>query len=283
MDGGECRVHRHQAILSARPTQLTGTYFRDDDLLQESWTRSTIRGRKLTDIPLFVLTSDRTFSAAEYFAYDLKVTKRATIVGDSTKGGAHSVDLFNIDDRYEISISTARAINPVTGGNWEGKGIIPDVLVPPSAALDTAIILARSAGEAYAGQKEASLRKAVREMEIHLDSAEKLFREDKQKPAEAALDSVFSLGDRAGLISEFFVNVLAYNYTSREGDDRLLYAILKKNIEFFPTSSTACGSLAYAYFMKGRKEPASRPPWISGVPRQPREFHAVGRSSDPVG
>ena len=210
---------------------------------------------RLTDIPLFVLTSDKTFSAAEYFAYDLKVTRRAIIVGDSTKGGAHSVDLFNIDDRYEIYLSTARAINPVTGTNWEGTGIVPDVLVPSSSALDTAIILARSAGKAYADQKEAALQKTVREMEKYLTSAERLFREHRDTPAEAALDSAFALGEKAGIVSEFFVGVLAYNYAFTT-DERLLYAILKKNITFFPASSTAYGSLAYAYFIHGKKEPA---------------------------
>ncbi len=239
----------------ARPTQLTGTYFRDGHLLQESWTRKTIRGERLADVPLFLLTSDRTFSAAEYFAYDLKVTKRATLVGDSTKGGAHSVDLFNVDDQYEIYLSTARAINPVTGTNWEGTGIVPDVLVPSSSALDTAIILARSAGKAYADKKEAALQKTVREMEEYLASAERLFREQRDTPAEAALDSVFALGEKAGIMSEFFVGVLAYNYAFT-ADERLLYAILKKNITFFPASSTAYGSLAYAYFMNGKKEPA---------------------------
>ena len=238
-----------------QPTKLTGTYFRDDNLLQESWTRKTIHGERLADVPLFLLTSDRTFSAAEYFAYDLKVTRRAIIVGDSTKGGAHSVDLFNIDDRYEIYLSTARAINPVTGTNWEGTGIVPDVLVPSSSALDTAIILARSAGTAYADQKEAALQKTVREMEKYLTSAERLFREQGDTPAEAALDSAFALGEKAGIVSEFFVGVLAYNYAFTT-DERLLYAILKKNITFFPASSTAYGSLAYAYFIHGKKEPA---------------------------
>jgi C-terminal processing protease CtpA/Prc len=243
------------SYLFDRPTQLTGTYFRDDNLMQESWTRRIVQGKRLTAIPLFILTSEKTFSAAEYFAYDLKVTKRATIVGDSTKGGAHSVDLFNVDDQYEIYLSTARAINPVTRTNWEGTGVVPDVFVRSSSALDTAVVLARSAGEAFARTKEAELQKAVKEMEIHMDRAEKLFRENKSAPAEAALDSVLSSGDKVGLISEFFVDLLAYNYTSQK-DERILYAILKKSIEFFPASSTAYRSLAYAYFRNGRREPA---------------------------
>jgi C-terminal processing protease CtpA/Prc len=237
------------------PAQLTSNYFREGDFLQESWICKEIEGKALTTVPLFLLTSQRTFSAAEWLAYDMKVRKRATIVGEPTKGGAHSVDLFKIDDQFEIYIPTSRAINPVTGGNWEGTGVIPDVPVPSEAALDKAIELAKTAAEKHWQEKEKSLRAAVEEMEGQLSLAEKLFREDKKEAAETALDSVFQIGDRHGLINEFFVNVLAYSYSSDQ-DEKIVYAILKKNIEFFPKSSTAYDSLAYAYFSHGRKEEA---------------------------
>jgi tetratricopeptide (TPR) repeat protein len=185
----------------------------------------------------------------------MKVRRRATIVGEPTKGGAHSVDLFKIDDQFEIYIPTSRAINPVTGGNWEGTGVIPDVPVPSGAALDKAIELAKLAADKHWEEKEKSLTAAINEMQGQLDLAEKFFREDKKEAAETALDSVFRIGGKQGLINEFFVNVLAYNYTS-DKDELILYAILKKNIEFFPKSSTAYDSLAYAYFSHGRKEPA---------------------------
>jgi len=92
-------------------------------------------------------------------------------------------------------------------------------------------------------------------MDGQLSLAEKLFRENKKDAAEAALDSVFRIGNKQGLINEFFVNVLAYNYSSDQ-DEEILCAILKKNIEFFPKSSTAYDSLAYAYFSHGKKAAA---------------------------
>ena len=209
----------------------------------------------LKTVPLFLLTSQKTFSAAEWFAYDMKVRKRATIVEEPTGGGAHSVDLFRIDDQFEIYIPTSRAINPVTGGNWEGTGVIPDVAVPSVAALDKAIELAKPAAEKFWQEKEKSLNAAVNEMQAQLDLAENLFRENKTEAAETALGSVFQIGDNEGLINEFFVGVLAYNYTS-DKDEPIVYAILKKNIEFFPKSSTAYEALAYAYFSHGRKAQA---------------------------
>ncbi|HEX9974383.1 MAG TPA: S41 family peptidase [bacterium] len=235
------------------PTQLTGWYSREDDWLTEFGTIKDIGTEPLTDTPLFILTSDRTFSAAESFAYDMKVRNRATIIGDSTRGGAHSVDLYKIDDQFEIYISTERAINPLTGENWEGVGVIPDILVPSEVALDTAIVLARKAGEEYAGVKEARLKQVVAEMQIHLDKAELLYLENKTADADAALDSLFQIGATVGLINEFFIDVLAYNYLS-DKDDQILYAILKKKIALFPKSVSAYETLASVYYSKGKKD-----------------------------
>ncbi|MFC1528711.1 S41 family peptidase [Candidatus Latescibacterota bacterium] len=235
------------------PTQLNSWYSREDDFLTEYWTSKEIGMERLIDIPLFLLTSKRTFSASESFAYDMKVRGRVTIIGDSTKGGAHSVDLYKIDDQFEIYIPTARAINPVTGGNWEGIGVIPDILVPSASALDTAIVLAKRAGEKFAKAKETEFKLAVEEMQIYLESAEMLFRNIMKNDAETALDSVFQIADEYDLINEFFIDVLAYNYLSRE-DEHILYAILKRKIKFFPKSSSAYKTLAYAYYKNNKKE-----------------------------
>ena len=237
------------------PTQLNSWYSRENDFVTEFWTSQKTGLERLTEVPLFLLTSKRTFSAAESFAYDMKVQKRATIVGDSTKGGAHSVDLYKIDNQFEIYISTARAINPVTGGNWEGTGVTPDVIVPSVSALDTAIILARRAAVEIARVKDAKLKLAIEEMQIHMNRAELLFRENKNHEAKTALDSVFHIADKHDLITEFFLDVLAYNYFSQK-DELILYAILKKKIEFFPKSPTAYETMAYAHYKNNKKEPA---------------------------
>jgi hypothetical protein len=234
------------------PTQLNSSYSREDDFLAEFWTTKEIGVEPLTDVPLFLLTSKETFSAAESFAYDMKVRNRAIIIGDSTKGGAHSVDLYQIDDNFEIYIPTARAINPVTGGNWEGTGVIPDILVPAETALDTAIVVAKNAAKKFAESKETKLKAAVKELQIHMNLAEKLFSENNKADAEFALDSVFHIAEKHDLINEFFIDVLAYNFLSQK-DEAIRYAILKKKIEYFPKSSTAYERLANAYFQNNKK------------------------------
>jgi len=92
---------------------------------------------------VYVLTSARTFSGAEEFSYNLKSLKRATIVGETTGGGAHPVSGHRIDEHFMIGVPFARAINPITRTNWEGVGVEPDVKVPAADALATALKLIR--------------------------------------------------------------------------------------------------------------------------------------------
>jgi C-terminal processing protease CtpA/Prc len=93
--------------------------------------------------PVYVLTSSRTFSGGEEFTYNLKSLGRATIVGETTGGGAHPVRGERIDDRFTIAVPFARAINPITQTNWEGTGVAPDIAVPAADALEKAKELVR--------------------------------------------------------------------------------------------------------------------------------------------
>ena len=125
-----------------QPTHLNDLYNRKEDETTQYWTLPFVPGKKLADKPAFVLTSKSTFSGAEEFSYNLKNLKRATIVGETTGGGAHPVGGHRIDDRFMIGVPYARAVNPVSKTNWEGTGVEPDVRVKASEALDTAEKLA---------------------------------------------------------------------------------------------------------------------------------------------
>jgi len=93
----------------------------------------------MSNTDVYVLTSGRTFSAAEEFTYNLKNLKRAVIVGEVTGGGAHPVDFMIINDNFGITMPKGRAINPITKTNWEGTGIAPDYEVAAPAAFDKAL------------------------------------------------------------------------------------------------------------------------------------------------
>jgi retinol-binding protein 3 len=130
------------SYLFDRPTHLIDIYNRKEDSTTQNWTLSYLPGPRLTKQPVFVLTSKRTFSGAEEFAFDLKNQKRATIVGETTGGGAHPVSGHTVADYFTIGVPFAKSLDPATRTNWEGTGAEPDVKVPAADALTTAEKLA---------------------------------------------------------------------------------------------------------------------------------------------
>jgi hypothetical protein len=100
--------------------------------------------------PLFILTSGDSFSGAEELAYDLQATRRARVVGEVTGGGANPNEAFDLGGGFMALIPNGAAINPITGSNWEGVGVKPDVSAPADKAQDVAHKLALEAALAQA-------------------------------------------------------------------------------------------------------------------------------------
>jgi hypothetical protein len=128
--------------LFSEQTHLNDLWERKSDSTSQYWTLPYVPGKRLDGKPAFVLTSKQTFSGAEEFTYNLKNLKRATIVGETTGGGAHPVSGHRIDDHFIIGVPFAKAVNPVSKTNWEGTGVEPDVKVSAADALATAQKLA---------------------------------------------------------------------------------------------------------------------------------------------
>ena len=117
---------------------LNNFHWRKDNRIEQVWTNSHIQGTSLHDKDVFILTSNRTFSGAEDFAYTLKTLKRATIVGERTSGGANPGGFQKINDHFAVNIPIGRAVNPITNDNWEGTGVTPHIEVPEEQALHVA-------------------------------------------------------------------------------------------------------------------------------------------------
>ncbi|MDB4964532.1 MAG: hypothetical protein JWN44_221 [Myxococcales bacterium] len=132
------------SYLFANRTHVNDLWERKTNKTTEYWTKPELPGKKIVDKPVYVLTSKATFSGGEEFTYDLKSLKRATIVGETTGGGAHPTAAKRLDDHFGIGVPTGRPINPVTKKDWEGTGVEPDVKVPADRALDKALELARA-------------------------------------------------------------------------------------------------------------------------------------------
>jgi C-terminal processing protease CtpA/Prc len=137
-----------------KKTHLNSLYWRKGNRTQEFWTLDELPSNRMPDVPLFVLTSNHTFSGAEEFAYNFKTRKRAIIVGEITGGGANPGGPIDINKYFSINVPTGRAINPITQTNWEGTGVTPDIETTASNAFNKAHLLAKSSAEKYRQTKE---------------------------------------------------------------------------------------------------------------------------------
>jgi hypothetical protein len=135
---------------------LMSYFLPDGTITGESWNRKTDRTEisrierapaagPVFEMPLFILVSERTASAAEGVAYTLQQLKRALVVGRATKGMANPGEQFPIDDRFFIMVPTSLIKNAVSGTNWEGTGLAPDIVIAPEKALTKALAEALTA------------------------------------------------------------------------------------------------------------------------------------------
>jgi hypothetical protein len=141
--GSPVTIRMLSSYLFDKVVHLNDFYIRETDTTRQFFTNAEVQGRRYGERkPVFVLTSNRTFSAAEEFTYNLKNLKRATIVGETTGGGAHPGGVRRITDKFGIWLPNGRAINPITKTNWEGVGVEPDIKVESGQALRAAHLAA---------------------------------------------------------------------------------------------------------------------------------------------
>jgi hypothetical protein len=139
-------AHLLAAYLLDQSKPMSGSYDRPSKTRDWALTPAWVPGRRYgIGRPVYVLISKRTFSAAEGFAYDLQALGRVTVVGERSGGGAHPFEYRRVHPHFVLSLAEGRSINPITGGNWQGSGVVPDVDVPADRALETALTLARKA------------------------------------------------------------------------------------------------------------------------------------------
>lgn len=235
-----------------KPIHINSVYWRDRDRMVEFWTTAEVPGRKMIDVPLFVLINRRTFSGAEEFAYDLQALKRATIIGEVSEGGAHPSSSFVVYKDLRILIPLGRAINPVTGTNWEGIGVKPDIEVSSDAALTMAAEKANAAGEKYREAKKSRILAKYQECSASLAEAEKLFQANNAKAGADLVASALKQALEADLHTQASVNRMGYDFLEKKSYPMAI-AILDFNASAFPKSANAYDSLGEAYLRSGDK------------------------------
>jgi hypothetical protein len=235
-----------------KPTHINSLYWREGDRTIEFWTSEKVDGVKMSDVPLFVLTSNYTFSGGEEFTYNVQTQKRGLIIGEVTGGGANPGSMFRAGNGISIFIPTGRAINPVTNTNWEGVGVKPDIETTADEALEKAVELAKEEAEKY---RQKILDTAVKEFEnlfANLNAAEAMYDKNPGEAEEKVYSSLETVLNK-NLIGEPDINMLGYEFLG-EQKTALAISVLKFNTEKFPESSNVWDSLGEAYMINGDKE-----------------------------
>jgi len=125
-------------LVDERPTHFNDIFNAETGETRQFWALPYVPGSRYLDRPVYVLTSHRTFSGGEELCYNLQAVKRAELIGETTGGGAHPTRAYPVSPAVGIAIPFARSVNPVTGSNWQGTGVVPDVAVTAEQAYDVA-------------------------------------------------------------------------------------------------------------------------------------------------
>jgi C-terminal processing protease CtpA/Prc len=147
------------------PAHLNNIYWRASNSTQQFWTLPYVPGQRYVDKLVYILTSRTTPAASEEFTYDLQSQKHATVIGEATAGEANPHKTFQLTAQLDCCIPVGRVINPITGTNWEGTGVIPDIAVSQEDAFKTAYMLAlRSVRAGFNGTSTPVQKKLAEEV-----------------------------------------------------------------------------------------------------------------------
>jgi tetratricopeptide (TPR) repeat protein len=236
-----------------KPVHLNSIYWRRGDYTEEFWTMDSIGIRKRPNVPVYILTSDKTFSAGEEFAYNLKILKRAILVGETTAGGANPGYTFRINENFNIFIPTGRSINPVTGTNWEGKGVEPNIQIKSSDALTYAIEKAEQAARIYREKTDDQAVVSYLRLSTEFDRMDTLVAQNNIDSARSVIHNSLLQAVHKNLLNEWMINDLGYEYLTKNQYEAAL-ALFQFNVNYYPESFNVYDSLGEAYMKSGQTE-----------------------------
>lgn len=156
------------SYLLEKPSALTGIYWRRGGRVESSATVPVPDSMKYVGKEVYLLTSHTgTISAGEAFVYDLHLLRRATIVGEVSAGAANPGGFVRVGDHFRLFVPRGRAVSPISGTNWEGVGIAPDIAVNADGALQAAQLRALQTLEARTtdADRKQYLHSVIRDLE----------------------------------------------------------------------------------------------------------------------
>ena len=223
---------------------LNSLYYREGDRTEEYWTLEKVEGKKLVDIPLFIMIGEETFSGAEEFSYNMQTQKRATLIGQTSAGAANPGGTRGINENLSVFIPTGRAINPITNTSWEGVGVQPEIRTKKEETLEQAHMLAQKAADFLRKNKLETYIQLKQKLNQHLEHY-------KQGESEINVStSIKNLVD-SGLFGEWDINTLGYQYMMELKKPEMGLCILKSNTILFPNSPNVFDSYGEALKING--------------------------------
>lgn len=243
--GGDQMMMRYIAsyFLPAAATLLT-TFQRGEGRPVDVRTTEDHPDSLFRELPLYLLTSKRTFSAGEAFSFAMKINGRGTLVGEVTGGGGHFGGRTSVAGGFSLWLPVGRAYDKRTGLGWEGVGVEPHVGTSATKALKKAYSLAKADALARSKVRHA----AELEAEAVLQEAIESLREGALSPEKGlavlrpALDRCVEVGSLA--CSE--INQLGYRSLSAQ-EPSLALGYFRYNTERYPEVPNTWDSLAEAY------------------------------------
>lgn len=227
-----------------KKVHLNSLYWREGNVTTEFWTLDEVGGNKMPDVPLFVITSSRTFSAAEEFSYNMQTQKRATLVGQTTGGGANPGGTRPINANLGVFIPTGRAINPITKTNWEGVGVVPEVKTDVENAKDKAHELAMAAADDYRKKSNEKMANTLRELNTKLDNYSAL-------TSKASILTLLEKCIEKRYLEEYNINALGYQYLMEFEKPDVAEVLFLANTKLHPNSPNAFDSYGEVLMIKG--------------------------------
>jgi len=225
---------------------LNSLYFREGNRTIDFFALDTVEGNKMVDVPLFVMTSKETFSGAEEFSYNMQTQKRATLIGETTRGGANPGRTMPINKHLSIFIPTGKAINPITKTNWEGIGVRPDVKVVSEQSFNKTHELAKKAADEY----RKKIQKKYTNIYLNLQSLLKTYDANSEEKILASLKSC----TKEGILREWEINALGYEHMTEHKKTKIAVCIFKANTILYSKSANGFDSYAEGLMNLGNYE-----------------------------
>jgi len=224
---------------------LNSLYWRDGDRTQEFWSLEKVGGEKMPDVPLFVIISNKTFSGAEEFSYNLQTQNRAILVGQTSGGGANPGGTMPVNENLSVFIPSGKAINPITNTNWEGVGVVPNIKTSPEDAFDKTYELAKQAAESFRSKAKSKYQQAFNQLLAVLE------KHDGDTSDEAILKQLKKCVEEE-VMNEGDINMLGYQYLMEHKKPQIALSIFMANTKLFPNSANVYDSYAESLMMQGK-------------------------------